>query len=136
MNLLGLCSIATGGALLRWLAPDWLPPSVLARTAQILAGFWLLSVLLSLAIEPLRRVAKAREDIAALSVQIEAYTGNVGRLPTALADLRFRSVERFGLGTPRDPWGHPYRYVEHAEDGSFELTSDGADGVPSDDDVR
>ena len=136
MNLLGLCCIAAGGSILRWIAPDWLPPSVLARIVQVLAGFWLLSVLLSLAIEPLRRAARAREDIAVLSVQIEAYTGNVGRLPTALADLRFRTVERFGPGTPRDPWGRPYRYVEHSEDGSFELTSDGADGVPSADDVR
>ena len=51
-------------------------------------------------------------------------------------DLRLRTVERFGKGAPLDPWGRPYRYGKHADGLGFELSSDGADGSPSDDDVR
>jgi len=43
-------------------------------------------------------------------------------------------VEEFGMGAPRDPWGHPYRYQLGST--GFELSSTGPDGVPSTDDLH
>jgi hypothetical protein len=106
------------------------------RLGRSLALAWLVAVSLSFWIVPLRRSAQARADLAWLRQQIEAYASNVGQRPPSLAELRFRSVERFGAGQPRDPWGQPYRYAPREGDGGYELTSNGADGVPSDDDVR
>ncbi|HWO14838.1 MAG TPA: type II secretion system protein GspG, partial [Polyangiaceae bacterium] len=99
-------------------------------------SFWLLSGLLSFWVEPRRAVAAARVELADLRGEVEAYRRNVGRWPTALGDLRFRTVERFGSGAPLDPWGRPYRYAPSADGRGFELSSDGADGVPGDDDVH
>jgi peptide/nickel transport system ATP-binding protein len=132
----GLLLLSVGGGGLLALAPSWLGGFVARRVAALLAGFWLLSVLLSFWLGPLRARAVARGELALLHDEVEAYAANVGALPSALGDLRFRTVERFGLGAPLDPWGRPYRYAKGADGVGFELSSDGADGVPSADDVR
>ena len=77
-----------------------------------------------------------RGDLAWLRQQIDDYAANVGQRPPSLAELRFRTIERFGMSLPRDPWGHPYRYAPGEGERGYELTSSGADGVPSADDVR
>jgi oligopeptide/dipeptide ABC transporter ATP-binding protein len=132
----GLLLLALGGGGLLALAPSWLGRVVARRLVGLLAGFWLVSVLLSLWLAPLRSAAVAREELALLRAEVEGYSRNVGGLPSALGDLQTRTVERFGLGAPRDPWGRPYRYAKHSDGVGFELSSDGADGVPSADDVR
>jgi oligopeptide/dipeptide ABC transporter ATP-binding protein len=132
----GLVSIAAGGAALGALAPVWLDRGVTRRLWGILAAFWLVSLVLSFGVDVLRRRARAHEDLRSLRADIEAYSRNVGQLPAALADLRLRTVERFGAQTPRDPWSHPYRYAAAADGQSFDLSSDGPDGAPSADDIR
>jgi oligopeptide/dipeptide ABC transporter ATP-binding protein len=132
----GLLSLGAGGAALGALAPAWLERSVARWLARILALLWLLALLLSFGVDALRRKARVREDLASLRADVEAYRHNVGHVPAALAELRFRTVERFGRQAPRDPWEHPYRYVAGADGQSFELSSDGADGTPSADDIR
>ena len=132
----GLVLLALGGGGLLALAPGWLGRFVARRLIAALAGFWLVSVLLAFWVAPLRSAAIAREELGVLRAEVEAYARNVGSLPAALGDLRLRTVERFGSGAPIDPWGHPYRYGKHADGIGFELSSDGADGSPSADDVR
>jgi oligopeptide transport system ATP-binding protein len=135
-NAWGLVLLALGGGGLLALDPGWLGGVVARRLVALLAGFWLLSVLLSLWLAPLRSTAIARDELALLRAEVEAYARNVGSLPAALGDLRLRTVEVFGSGAPLDPWGHPYRYAMRADGTGFELSSDGLDGVPSADDVR
>jgi oligopeptide/dipeptide ABC transporter ATP-binding protein len=135
-HLLGLVLIAGGGVALGLSSPAWLDRRIVRYLTRILVVFWLASLALSFGVETSRRRARAREDLASLRGEVEAYIRNVGGLPAALADLRFRTIERFGLQTPRDPWGHPYRY-RVADDGQrFELSSDGPDGAPSADDIH
>ena len=96
-----------------------------------------MALLLSFWVVPWRRAAQARADLAWLRQQVEAYAENVGTWPPSLAELRFRTIERFGMGPPRDPWGRLYRYAPGGSgEGGHELASDGPDGVPSADDIR
>ena len=132
----GLALLAVGGAGLLALNPPWLGGVAARRLSALLGAFWLLAALLSLGLRPLRASARARADLSLLSAEVEAYARNVGTLPAALGDLRFRSVERFGSGAPLDPWGHPYHYAMLPDGVGFELSSAGPDGVPSQDDVR
>jgi hypothetical protein len=71
-----------------------------------------------------------------MRVEIDAYARNVGHPPPGLGELRFRTLERFGMTLPRDPWGQPYRYERRANARSYDLSSDGPDGLPSVDDLR
>jgi oligopeptide transport system ATP-binding protein len=96
----------------------------------------ILAALASHWIVPMRRAALAREQMGWLRGEIEAYARNVGGTPRGLTDLRWRLVEVFGTNLPRDPWGHPYRYARVEAEHGFVLTSDGADGLPSADDMR
>ena len=32
---------------------------------------------------------------------------------------------------PNDPWGHPYQYQQHRQDGEVDVMNLGADGAPS-----
>jgi oligopeptide/dipeptide ABC transporter ATP-binding protein len=82
-----------------------------------------------------RRAAVAREQVGWLGAEVVAYGANVGKLPDALSDLRWRTVERFGTAQPRDPWGHPFRYIPQGDGRGFELSSNGPDGVSSADDI-
>lgn len=96
-------------------------------------------------------VAQAVQDIAALSVRIKHYHLDERAFPDDLADI--------GADQMRDPWGHPYRYVDltdpanknearkdknlHPLNSDFDLYSVGRDGAtvkpltakPSHDDV-
>ena len=132
----GLLLLGAGGGGLLALAPRWLGSLAARRLIGLLGGFWLSSVLLSFWLAPLRAAAVARGELGLLRDEVQAYASNVGALPVALADLGFRTVEHFGSGAPLDPWGRPYRYAMRADGAGFELSSDGADGVPSEDDVR
>jgi oligopeptide/dipeptide ABC transporter ATP-binding protein len=131
--VLGLVAIAAGGVVLALFAPSLMRRGgfLTRRLGRTLALVWVLAALLSLLFLPLRRTARARADLAWLRGEVDAYARNVGRPPRSLTELRFRSVERFGMGAPRDPWGQPYRY--HPPD---ELASNGPDGVPSADDLQ
>ncbi|HTV17243.1 MAG TPA: oligopeptide/dipeptide ABC transporter ATP-binding protein [Polyangiaceae bacterium] len=131
----GLVLTAAGGVALAALSPAWLG-RLERRVGRALLLLWLLASVLSLWLVPLRRAARARDELVWLRRQIEAYASNVGGLPPSLVELRFRTIERFGVGQPRDPWGRPYHYELGAAAGSYELTSTGADGVISSDDVR
>jgi len=132
----GLLLLSLGGGGLLALGPSWLGSVVARRLVGFLAAFWLVSVLLSFWLAPLRSAAIARDELGVLRGEVEGYARNVGSLPSALVDLQLRTVERFGNGAPLDPWGRPYRYGKSADGARFELSSDGADGVPSADDVR
>jgi peptide/nickel transport system ATP-binding protein len=132
----GLVIMLAGGIMLAAASPRWLAALVERRLWRILLAFWLASVVLSRWVEPLRHTARARADIQFLRREVDAYAANVGRLPTALADLRARTVERFGLDSPHDPWGRPYRYSVQPGGAGYDLSSDGADGSPGPDDPR
>jgi hypothetical protein len=86
-------------------------------------------------VEPWRRGAAAHEDLRWLAAELAAYEHNVGRLPDSLSALRWRTIERFGAAQPRDPWGNPYRYERSSAGSGYALSSAGADGVTSADDV-
>jgi hypothetical protein len=96
----------------------------------------LLALVVSRWAQPWRRGIAARGDLRWLAAELTAYEHNVGRLPEALVELRWRTIERFGATQPRDPWGNVYRYERGPEGKDFTLSSAGADGVPSADDVR
>jgi oligopeptide/dipeptide ABC transporter ATP-binding protein len=132
----GLVLIAAGGLGLQALEPRWLGAYLARRLGRALALAWFACALSSLAIAPLRRSAQARADLARLRGEIDAYARNVGHLPPGLGELRFRTLERFGMTLPKDPWGQPYRYERGADVGSYDLSSDGPDGLPSVDDLR
>ena len=143
---LGLLLVMFGrwglGLLLLLASSPWLvaaPPAALAPllrgyAASKLALSALVLALISLWLGATRRAELARREMAWLRSEIAAYSTNVGALPPSLNELRWRTVEQFGMGAPRDPWGHPYRYTPGAAE--FELSSTGPDGVPSADDLR
>jgi len=131
----GLVLLVAVGLTLWALSPSWLGRFA-TRLVPGIALAWVLAVVLSIWVVPSRRAARARADIGWLRQQIDAYAGNVGSLPPSLGELRFRSVERFGMSQPRDPWGRLYQYAPGGNERGYALTSLGADGIPSDDDVR
>jgi oligopeptide/dipeptide ABC transporter ATP-binding protein len=131
----GLLLALAGGVALAVVSPAWLGRFE-RRLGRSLVLVWLVAVSLSFWVVPLVRAARARDDLTWLHQQIEAYASNVGYPPPSLAELRFRTIERFGMSLPRDPWGRAYRYAPGSGDRGYELTSSGADGVPSEDDMR
>ncbi len=117
------------------------PPSALRAVLRQHPGLKIGAlVLLVLAasrwVEAARRAAVAREQVGWLGAEVAAYASNVGKLPDALSDLRWRTVERFGTAQPRDPWGHPFRYTPQGDGRGFELSSSGPDGVSIADDIK
>lgn len=132
----GLAALAIGAITL---APS--PPEPLRRISRrrpvlaLTAALLIVGVVLSRWLEPARLTSRARADLGWLQGEIAAHARNVGKAPESLSALRWRTLERFGPGAPRDPWGRPYRYEAQA-DLRFTLSSDGADGVPSGDDIR
>jgi hypothetical protein len=131
--VLGLAALAAGGVVLALFAPHFTRRGgfLTRHLGRSLALLWASAASISLFILPHQRAARAHADLTWLRGAVDAYARNVGRPPRSLGELRFRTIERFGLGTPRDPWGRPYRYRPPDE-----LTSDGPDGIPSDDDLR
>jgi general secretion pathway protein G len=94
---------------------------VMGRKYNSSCGFTLVEVLMAMAIgmtvaamaipSVLRsidnaRVTRAMADIDALEGDIEAYDQLNDSLPNTLADI--------GRDTMRDPWGHPYQYLNFA----------------------
>ncbi|MEY2936149.1 MAG: hypothetical protein RL033_6898 [Pseudomonadota bacterium] len=145
---LALVLVLTGrwalGVPLLLVSAPWLlaaPPAALApllrhKPVTKLAALVVLLSVLSSWIGSLRRQELAARQLLWLREEITAHAANVGALPASLTELRWRTIERFGDVVPRDPWGRPYQYVPAAGGRSFELTSAGADGVSSADDVR
>lgn len=99
------------------------------------------------------RVAVAGADLRAVAASLEMYRLDNRTYPTTeqgLSALTQRPtsqpvpvnwIEGGYLPTPPvDPWGNPYIYRSPAEDGPYDLISNGADGVPggegSDADIR
>jgi oligopeptide/dipeptide ABC transporter ATP-binding protein len=116
--------------------PAALEPLLRHKPVTKLAALVVLLAVLSVWIGSLRRQELATRQLLWLREEIAAHAANVGALPASLTELRWRTIERFGDVVPRDPWGRPYLYVPAAGGRSFELTSVGADGVSSADDVR
>jgi hypothetical protein len=121
----GFLLVLAGGLALAVSSPSWLGRFE-RRFGRSLAVAWLVAVSLSFWVVPLLRAARVRDDLAWLRQQIDAYATNVGHPPPSLAELRFRTIERFGMSLPRDPWGRPYRYVPGEGARGYELTSGGA----------
>ena len=89
------------------------------------------------------RVAVAGADLRSVAASLEMYRLDNRAYPTTeqgLAALTKRPsaqpiplnwVDGGYLPTPPiDPWGNPYVYQSPAENGPYELMSNGADGVP------
>jgi general secretion pathway protein G len=55
------------------------------------------------------KVARAIADIRIVESEIAVFEGTTGRLPLNLAEI--------GRGTLRDPWNHPYVYLNFAAAG-------------------
>jgi oligopeptide transport system ATP-binding protein len=126
----GFLLVLAGGLALAVSSPSWLGRFE-RRFGRSLAFAWLIAVSLSFWVVPLLRAARMRDDLTWLRQQIDAYATNVGHPPPSLAELRFRTIERFGMSLPRDPWGRPYRYVAGEGASGYELTSSDAVGAPA-----
>jgi hypothetical protein len=131
---LGVLLLLGSGPLLVAAPPSALAPLLRGYAASKLVLLTLVLAVISLWLGVARRGELARRELGWLRSEITAYAANVGSLPPSLNELRWRTVEQFGMGAPRDPWGHPYRYQLGA--GRFQLSSTGPDGVPSSDDLQ
>jgi peptide/nickel transport system ATP-binding protein len=109
----------------------------LARRRDLTIGFVLMllcALLLSLRVVPLRASAATRRHMFQLAQELDGYARNAGGFPESLADVRWRTLEAFHGGIPQDGWGRPLAY--RLDDDAFILSSPGADGRPSDDDIE
>lgn len=50
------------------------------------------------------KVSRAQADLTSIEARIQLYEANNLQLPTSLAQI--------GESALRDPWGHPYRYLD------------------------
>lgn len=89
------------------------------------------------------RVAVAGADLRSVAASLEMYRLDNRAYPTTeqgLAALTARPTAQpvplnwvaggYLPSMPVDPWGNPYIYRSPAENGAYELMSNGADGVP------
>jgi general secretion pathway protein G len=89
------------------------------------------------------RVIAARSDIAALLAALKLYRLDNQRYPTSeqgLAALTVRPTQPpvppnwkpngYLERLPKDPWGHPYQYLNPGLRGEIDVYSFGADGQP------
>ena len=94
------------------------------------------------------RIAKARNDIAALDLALKSYKLHNFRYPTTDQGLEALVTRPTSEPQPRnwqeggyvdvlqkDPWGNDYKYLAPGARGVIDIYSLGPDGVPSDDDV-
>jgi oligopeptide/dipeptide ABC transporter ATP-binding protein len=112
--------------------------SAVKERRDLSVGFVLLlmsATLLSLRVVPLRASSATRRHMFELAQQLDGYAKNAGALPSAIGDVRWRTLEAFGTPVPLDAWGRPIQYQLEASGHSFSLTSLGIDGRPSDDDI-
>lgn len=80
-------------------------------------------------------VTRAREDLATISGAVQAFATTQGSFPRDIANLvqPAKDGQVFLDGfpdVPRDPWGHPYRYLAPRRGSEFQVLSFGADGAP------
>lgn len=86
------------------------------------------------------RIAKAKQDIQAISSALNLYKLDNFKYPTTDQGLEAlvkppAGVTRWRQGgyldaLPIDPWGHPYQYLSPGQHGAFDVYSLGADGQP------
>lgn len=84
-----------------------------------------------------RRLEKAGEEIRALHMAASTWRDQHAEGLPRFDDLDWDALGQQGVtkkagAPPADPWGRPYRIVEH--DGGPSVTSDGPDGKPDTDD--
>ena len=136
------------------------PAILIARTAFTLVELMLvviiIGVLAAMVVPRLTgrteqaKIARAKSDIAAISLALDLYELDAGKYPASLEVLvateptaDFSTDSKTGWngpylkkGLPKDPWGRPYQYKresDHHQD--FDLFSFGADGQPGHDDI-
>jgi len=94
------------------------------------------------------RIAKAKQDIRALSTALDLYkldnysypTTDQGiealaSKPTSAPEPKHYREEGYLKKTPMDPWQNPYQYLSPGEHGLIDVYSLGPDQTPSDDDI-
>ena len=93
------------------------------------------------------RIVKARQDIRALEAALNLYRLDNYDYPTTDQGLEALvnkpsdpEPPRWKAGgyldrLPKDPWGHPYQYLNPGQHGAIDIYSLGPDGRPSDDDI-
>lgn len=121
-------------------------------------GFTLIELLVVLAIltllaslvgpKVLGQLGGAKSKTAALQIadlekSLEIFKLDVGRFPTTKEGLDALATRPASLpgwngpylkgGVPQDPWGKPYILSSPSENGSIEILSLGADGIPGGD---
>jgi oligopeptide/dipeptide ABC transporter ATP-binding protein len=78
----------------------------------------------------------AERQLELLAAELDARARVTGTYPESLSELGWRLPPIFGRTEAIDPWGRAFVYRRPAaKGGAFELTSLGADGVPSADDL-
>ncbi len=60
------------------------------------------------------KVVKARMDVSTISQAVEIQALETGTYPTNLNQLLLGGDHARMVYIPNDPWGHPYRYINHA----------------------
>ena len=94
------------------------------------------------------RIAKAKQDIRALSTALDLYKLDNFAYPTTDQGLealvskptsppvpkRYRE-EAYLKKIPLDPWQNPYQYLSPGEHGVIDIYTMGPDQTPSDDDI-
>ncbi len=94
------------------------------------------------------RIAKAKQDIRALSTALDLYkldnyaypTTDQGiealaSKPTSAPEPKHYREEGYLKKVPLDPWQNPYQYLNPGEHGLVDIYSLGPDQTPSDDDI-
>ncbi len=94
------------------------------------------------------RIAKAKQDIRALSTALDLYkldnythpTTDQGiealaTKPTSAPEPKHYREEGYLKKVPHDPWQNPYQYLNPGEHGLIDIYSLGPDQTPSDDDI-
>jgi hypothetical protein len=112
----------------------------------VLAGVWLVAMLVLLRVEPLGflpfspgrvasldqvRMVRARAELGELARDLERYVAATGSYPASL-DLLAARDPALG-GRLLDPWGHPYQ-IRRTDAGAavFSAGPDGRSGTPDD----
>jgi general secretion pathway protein G len=92
--------------------------------------------------------ARARADIASISLALDLYELDMGQYPTSIEDLAKREPPTgvdesqwngpyLKKGLPKDPWGRTYVFNAESQHGQdFDLYSLGRDGQPGNDDIE